>query len=111
MKPFVREAIDGVRFIGNGIHIIIKKFIHHEDRSVGNIGRPFINVVEKSLNDLLGAEYSFHILVRLGKKTMQPLFTTGGTGKVEFVKNREFFFRVKDRYILECRFVYVHSES
>ena len=111
MKPFVGETVDRVRFVRNRIYVIVKKFIHHQDCSVGDVRRPFVDMIQKSPNDLLRAEYSFDILVRFRKKTMEPLFATDGTGKIEFVKNREFLFRVKDRNVFECGFVDVHNES
>ena len=110
MKPFVRKSIDGIKVLGNLVKVIIQKFIHHKDGSVRDIGWPFVDMIEKRFNNFLCSNDPFYIRMRFGKKSEQPGSTTSRSGKIQFMENGEFLFRVKDRNIAECGFIDVHSE-
>jgi hypothetical protein len=56
----------------------------------------------------LYANDAFKVMVRLHEKTAQPFFTANGLRKIEPVKNREFFFGMKNGNIVEGDFVYLH---
>jgi hypothetical protein len=49
--------------------------------------------------------------MRLGKKSQQPCSTTSSSGKIQFMKNGKFLFRVKDGNIAECGFISLHSNG
>jgi hypothetical protein len=47
----------------------------------------------------------------LGKKMPKPIFTIHSFGKIQFMKNRELFFLVKDGNIVICCGVKMHESE
>ena len=62
---------------------------------------PVINMLHQCTDHLLRADDLFQVLVRLRKKLAQPFFAATGTGKIEFMKNGKFLFRVEDGNVIE----------
>ena len=108
VKPFVSTGINRIKVLRNSIKVIVQKFIHHKDGSVRDIGWPFVDMIEKRFNNFLCSNDPFYIRMRFGKKSEQPGSTTSRSGKIQFMENGEFLFRVKDRNIAQCSPVNVH---
>ena len=95
----------------DGVKVVVKKLIHHQHRTIGNLRGPVVNVLNEAFNDVLGSNYSWKIMVWFAKEAFEPFFTTEGFCEIEFMENRELFFQVKYGYIVESRFVYLHVKG
>lgn len=62
----------------------------------------------ESADNLLGAGDLLQVIMRFTEKFSQPFPAANGSGKIQFVKNRELFFRVEDGNVVEGLMVYLH---
>ena len=111
MKPFVANIAQAALRIRNRVEIIFEKFFDHQDRPVADLVGPVVEMFQQGLNDLLSTKNMFEIAVRFRKKSFQPLLAADCSCEIQFVKNRKFFFGVKDGNIAECGFVNLHNEQ
>ena len=109
MQQFIGKTVESIWIFGNGIKVVIQKFVHHDDGAIGDLGRPVVNMFNQCFDNILRADDSFQIVMRFGKKTAQPFLAANGSGKIQFVKNRKFFFLVKNGNIVEGGFIYLHD--
>src|SRR5260221_7851640 len=101
MQPFVKGTVESIRILCYRVEGVIQEFIHHKHGAIGNVGWPVFYMLHQCTDDFLCAEYSFQITVRLTEKFAQPFFAADGPCKIQFMKNGELFFLVKDGYIAE----------
>ena len=109
MKDLIAIISDSSLILRNRIQIIIKEFIHHDDRSICDLCWPVIYMDQKRFDDVLCSNDPFQVIVGFGKKTAKPFFASNCFGKVKPVKYGEFLFLMKDGDIVEGDLVYLHT--
>src|SRR3982751_235757 len=96
VKNLISKRIQACLVFWDRVKVIVEEFFDHDDRSIRDLSRPVINMIQQGLYDVLRANDPSQIMMRLSKKSSQPFLTTYRLCKIELMKNRKFFFLVKD---------------
>ena len=91
VQPFIQQTVESGLLLADRVKGIIKEFIHHEHRSIGNISRPVLYMFHQCPDHLLCPDNFFQVIMRFRKKFPQPFFSAKSPCKIQFMENREFF--------------------
>ncbi len=110
----MQQPVNGsLQFIGIGAHRIeriVEKFIHHQQGAVADIGRPVVDACQQRTDELCVPRIFCMSLKGSLKYLCSHAFPP--EVRVKFiVEDGKFFFRVKDRYVVDGYVVDLHGNN